>query len=225
MLPVTDEQAKAVTATGGAVSETAKLGQAVVKAIAGAGAYLDRTVGTLPADAVSLMGGAWIHEVAIRNRERLKLNTQRKLAEMGVTEPVEPSPSVMLPLLEAAERESRDELQELWASLLASAMSPDGGLRVRRAYIEIVGAMEPTDAQLFHAYTRVMRPDNPKSPVEKNEEVRRHALNSGLSPEEFEISRDNLEKLRLIDASPSGNYYIRSLGLALASALGLRHRL
>jgi hypothetical protein len=50
--------------------------------------------------------------------------------------------------LQAAADEGRDELQDLWAGLLSSAMV-DRGRRVRRAFIDAVKALEPDEAVLL----------------------------------------------------------------------------
>lgn len=197
---MTSDEAKAVTATGKAVEETAKLGQAVIAIVSGAAAYLDRTVGTLPQDVVSLAGGAWVHQVAIRNRERLKRNTARKLAELGVTETVEPSPSVVLPLVEAAQMESREELQDLWAALLANAMRPEGASRARRAYFETLRQMEPPDAVVLKLWRGTpLPPDGTYGSASKRFEAMMQAAEAlGVSSIDFGLSMAALFRLGLL---------------------------
>ena len=56
------------------------------------------------------------------------------------------SPSLAVPLLQAAYDESRPELQELWASLIAAAMDPARSGRVRLSFIDTLKQFDPLDA-------------------------------------------------------------------------------
>ena len=60
---------------------------------------------------------------------------RRILEERGVKELVEPSPSVIAPLLSAAVNEDRDILKSLWARLLANACDPNRQNLVRLSFI------------------------------------------------------------------------------------------
>ena len=81
--------------------------------------------------------------------ERLK-NLQdigRRATEKLKGKKFEPPPlSVSVPLLEAARDESRVELQDLWASLLAAACDPARSNRYRRQFVDVVKQLEPLDA-------------------------------------------------------------------------------
>jgi hypothetical protein len=66
----------------------------------------------------------------------------------------EQSPSILIPLLQAAADESREELQSLWGTLLANAML-DNGRRARRALVETLKLMEPRDAHVLGICNRL----------------------------------------------------------------------
>jgi hypothetical protein len=59
------------------------------------------------------------------------------------------SPSLAIPLLRAAYDESRPELQELWAQLIAAAMDPQRANKVRRSFIDTVRRLDPLDALIL----------------------------------------------------------------------------
>jgi hypothetical protein len=59
------------------------------------------------------------------------------------------SPSVAIPLIEAAVNEDRDGLKQLWAKLLAAAMDPERTSRVRPSLIELLKKMDPLDARVL----------------------------------------------------------------------------
>ena len=141
-----DAQAHAVTAVANATGKAIDL-------VGGAGAWLDRTVGSIPANLFRVAGGDWLGEVAERNLARMRAKTARILASIDAKRITEPSPSVVLPLLTAAMDESREDLQDLWAALLANAMV-DGGRRVRRDYFDAVRQMEPLDATVLDVVAR-----------------------------------------------------------------------
>lgn len=146
--------AGAVKAVSGAVAEAAKLGGKVVDAGTGFAGWLKDTFGTIPEDLLGIAGGDWLHHQRRRNLLALEARTEAIRQRIGAGPAHEPSVSVVLPLLQAAADESRPELQELWAALLASAMQPDGATRVRRAFFDTLRQMEPTDAKLFHETAR-----------------------------------------------------------------------
>jgi hypothetical protein len=143
MLPVppTDEQAKAVQAlaktTGTALELTEK-----------AGAYIGWVLGTVPTDLIGVLGGDFLAQVRIRNLARYKERTEEILRDRGVT-PQPVSPSIAIPLFRAAYDESRPELQELWAQLIAAAMDPQRANRVRRSFIDTIQHLEPLDALIL----------------------------------------------------------------------------
>ena len=96
----------------------------------------------------NLLDEAARHELTLREtlvllcerevaRDARRIEMANKIAHfLGVREPdgiSEPSPSVVLQLLEAAMDESREQLQDLWARLLADSMV-DGGSKVRHDF-------------------------------------------------------------------------------------------
>jgi hypothetical protein len=138
LIPISDEQAKAI-------QEVAKTTGSAFELVSKAGAYVGWVLGTVPADLVGVLGGDWLAQVRIRNLARYWERTKEILRDRGVTETVAVSPSIAIPLLQAAADESREELQELWARLLANAMDPKLN-NVRYTFIAAVKAMNPTDA-------------------------------------------------------------------------------
>src|SRR5664279_4274529 len=85
--------------------EQAKLGQEALKTLQSVGSFMKDALRTVPQDVVGL-------------------------EDNHVTEPDAP-PSLAIPIMIAAADESREELQDLWAELLAAAiiigMARDGG--------------------------------------------------------------------------------------------------
>jgi len=155
-MPVTDEQAKAV-------QEVAKASGPIVGLIRDAGRTLvNSTVGAIPGDLIGAGGGDWLHEVRVRNRARLEAKTASMLDRLDKSRLTEPSPSVVRPLLEAAVDESREQIQDLWARLLANSMV-DCGSRVRREFFITLKVLEPLDAAVLDLFDNpeIVNPSNP----------------------------------------------------------------
>lgn len=200
--------AGAVKAASGAVTETAKLGSKVVDAGTGFAGWLKDTFGTIPQDLLGIAGGDWLHHQRRRNLLALEAKTEAIRQRIGAGPAHEPSVSVVLPLLQAAADEGRPELQELWAALLASAMLPEGGKRVRRAFFDTLRQMEPSDAVLFReAVTRYQGSYIPTSQF--------HGLlaDAGLPGPSGTVAWEALERLGLGFTSGQGNAGITVFGL------------
>ena len=211
IVPISDPQAKAAEATATAMREA-------VAAFRGLGSYLQRIFGTVPEDLIGYFGGDRLkiaraeNIVRILNRSKL-VNDQRGVAP----EPI--SISLALPLLVAAADESRDELVELWARLLAAAADPSRSSRFRIAFIDIVKRMDPLDAIVLRAFhrhrTALMN-------LQSHSETLQHIQNElKITQDELEASAFNLKKLEL---GVSSTYWafgeLSSLGREFLRAVG-----
>jgi hypothetical protein len=102
------------------------------------------------------------------------------------------SPSVALPLLHAAQDETRDELAEMWARMLANGMDPNRSRSVRQSIIATVASLEPTDAIILQkAFEKV-----PEAGTQAVFEDLRSTLS--VSADELKLSIENLSKLGCI---------------------------
>ena len=107
----------------------------------------------------------------------------------------EPNPATIIPIVDACMQESRTELQELWAALLANAMI-DGGKKVRRDIVEAVRTFEPADAQVLEIFTRAPQYQIGQPGRQNFLESTRAA--KGLTPDEWQISLSALTTLNCI---------------------------
>ena len=103
------------------------------------------TGGYLRGDLVGVAGGAWLHEIHARLRDKLRRRTEQILRERDVQDVIELSPNMVVALIGGAQEEGREELMELWARLLANAMDPNLN-SVRQSFIEAVKNMDRMDA-------------------------------------------------------------------------------
>jgi len=105
-------------------------------------------------------------------------------------------------IFEEATLESDDDLQDLWAGLLVSALDPDAPV-VRSAFITIVKDLSPIDARLLEAlYAAVLGVSGGGIAVipDYADNIRER---TGLSDGTYQESADNLRRLGLIDSHKS----------------------
>jgi Abortive infection alpha len=144
---------------------------------------------------------------AIAQQYDLLLNKIFERRNVGKTEPV--SPSLAIPLLRAAYDESRPELQQLWAELIAAAMDPNRSAGVRLSFITAVKQFDPLDALVLkelHVQSGQLAPNS--------RDVLAHSLQR--SPNEIEVSAQNLHMLRCVQNSQGwSTFYITSYGREL----------
>jgi len=141
IIPVTDSQAEAITAV-------AQLGQVTVTESANFVRFLGSVFGDVPSNLVELLLGSHLRFAKFRNAEYYARRTAETLERRGV-KPELVSPSLAVPLLEAAFEESRPELRELWAALIAAAMDPSRADRLRLGFIGTLKQFDPLDALLL----------------------------------------------------------------------------
>lgn len=190
LVPFSDEQAKAV--------------QEALKTLQGVGGFLRKMFGTVPEDVVALLGG---NLLKVRRAENLLRTIQRaheRLKKDGI-KPEAASLSIGLPILIAAADESRDELQDLWARLLAAAADPARSKSFRNAFIEVIKKMDPLDAAVLQAaQAEGGRMDGGK--------VNSIAARLTLSNDQVVVSVENLEKLGIFIRGPATPPSISPLG-------------
>ena len=128
-----------------AIEETAKAASNTVDLVREGGRAIGPAIGSIY--------GLLIGDTAAAARERRLDKTARKtkkiLHDRDVTEQQELPEDIAIPLLEAAQGEPREELQQLWARLLANAMDPDRSRNVRPEFINLVQKLEPIDARML----------------------------------------------------------------------------
>jgi hypothetical protein len=117
VISISDEQAKAI-------QEGSKAIQEAIKTLQGIGGFLKETFGTVPQDIVALLAGNWLKVRRAENLLRVAQKAKERLKARGVEVPEPASLSITLPIFVAAADESRDELQDIWARLLAAAADP-----------------------------------------------------------------------------------------------------
>jgi hypothetical protein len=131
-----------------AIEETAKATSAAIGAVVKSGEYAGAVAGDLPHNLVGLIGD-WVYHKRLRRWNELQKETREILRGRGIEDKVEPSPSVAIPLIDAAIDEDREGLKQLWAKLLAAAMDPQRADLVRPSLIMLLKQLDPLDARVL----------------------------------------------------------------------------
>jgi hypothetical protein len=197
-----------------AIKELAKTAGTALAVAGKAGSYIAWVLGTVPHDLVGVLGGDWLRQVRIRNLARLHDRTEEILRSRGVTKTEPVSPSLAVPLLRAAADESREELQELWARLIAAAVDPDRSSRVRRSFIETVARLDPLDAVVL---TKLYETPDNLSPNPRDFLANQLAVSS----RQIEVSVQYLNELKCVyipNIGDTANFRLASYGSELVLA-------
>lgn len=137
--------------------ETAKAVQEVAKTTSNAldkAAELSRFLAKVVGPAIEDLGAIakqYTEYWKLRNALSLQEKFERVLAERGNPALTSLSLRVGLPLLDAAVTEDEEQLQTLWANLLASAMSETEVSAVTKTYVEILKQIDIVDAEFIAA--------------------------------------------------------------------------
>jgi hypothetical protein len=139
------------------IEESAKAVQSVAKTTNNAidkGAELARFVGKVFGPAIEDIGvisKQYTEYWKIRNALRLRDKLDKALGDRGNPSLKELPLRIGLPLLDGALNEDDDTLQNLWANLLASAMTEEAITAVTRSYVEALKQLDVVDGELLNA--------------------------------------------------------------------------
>ncbi|QAU49211.1 Abi-alpha family protein [Bradyrhizobium guangzhouense] len=192
---------------------TATFGTTVISESSALVRYVGRVLGTVPEDAVGLVLGDPLHFVRTAIASQYDVLLTKILKRRGVTQTVAVSPSLAIPLLRAAYDESRPELQEMWAGLIAAAMDPSRSGRVRLSFVETLKHFDPLDALVLktrHEASGELKP-NPVAFI---------ANVIGEQGPEVQISVENLKILRCAASATTSvtEFYVTHYGSGLLRA-------
>jgi hypothetical protein len=106
-------------------------------------------------------------------------------------------------LIAGAQEESREELAELWARLLANAMDPNMN-SVRHSFIEAVRKMDTADAKIMHyLYSEKITRVKPAGDAVSNKDTTVEMISRRLEDRDDDVlvSIINLEDMGFLDTS------------------------
>jgi hypothetical protein len=192
-----------------AIEETAKTTGKVVDLVHDGFRAVSPTI----SDAYQYLIGDRLAAARKRNLDAITRQTDRILRERNVTDRSATPEQISIPLLEAAQAESREELRKLWARLLANSMDPSRSENVRPEFINLIQKLEPLDAHMLeYLYTNRGTSNN----------VAKHEVYSVLDsrPTAAVVSVDHLADLKCIRLVGGGHVIaLTELGVELMVAV------
>jgi hypothetical protein len=165
------------------------------------------------ADVYGFLIGDRIAEQRARNADKMARETKRILDERNVEETRALPEDLARPLLEAAQRDPREELLRIYASLAANAMDPAIEDFIRPEFVETIRQWQPIDV-------RVMQFGNGRAssaPVFSRAEIQSHISNPRQNA--LELSLEHLVKLECTRTHPNGGYNLTAYGREIMRAV------
>jgi len=221
------------------IAETAKATQEVAKTVRSGvegarefGGFLSRVLGESIETAVGMLSDK-LKFMRFERGVRLAARYNEIMAQRGLKSDYQSVPlKLALPIIEQATIEEDNELQDLWANLLASAHDPALNGIVRTAFVDILKQMETVDVHVLNfVYTYILKvnlPNAEKWQVENGRDVRLAPIkysvrgdkvrsSLSISDNIYECSVDNLIRLRCLAFYVEDIYLPGSLAAETAS--------
>jgi hypothetical protein len=140
-----------ITESAKAVQGTAKTVRTGIEVTQELGKFVSR-ITTEPLETVMRILNDRLQFMRWERKLRLAERGRELLRERGIEGPLRPVPyKLALPIIEHASLEDNDELQDLWANLLASAVDPTFEGLIRSAYVDIIKQLEVVDVHMLNA--------------------------------------------------------------------------
>lgn len=204
-----------VTAIAKATQEVAKTARTGIEAAQGFGSFVARVLGEPLETAVGLVSDR-LKFVRFERQVRLadrytEFMTQRRLSSQDQSV----SPKIALPAIENASLEEDDELQDLWANLLASCHDKTLNGVVRSGFVDIIRQLEVVDVHILnYIYANTLKKNLEHTVAWKTDYKRDFHLDPirfgihqneiqdslGTSRHAYECAVDNLLRVRCLGA-------------------------
>jgi hypothetical protein len=132
-----------------AVQEVAKATSNAIDAAREAGGFISKYI------AGPLEQGMAIFEDRLKymrweRQVRLRVRADEFLKQLGLESPTRPVPmKLAIPLIQAASLEEDNDLQDLWAALLANAADASCPIEIQRSYVSILEQLTPLETKIL----------------------------------------------------------------------------
>jgi hypothetical protein len=204
LIPLTDEQSKAI-------QEVAKTTGIAFETLQKLGGFLRQAMGRMPENLFGYLGGDWLAGQRLLNLIAIEEKVQKRLEGRGVKDSEPVSLVLAKPIIQDAADESRAELQDLWARLIANAMDPKTAEKVRKEFINAIKEFHPIDAAILekiYIATGELKPNAQQF----------LSATFGISTDAVIVSFLNLERAGCLGKTNLGVYVILPFGKELMKA-------
>ncbi|MBR0862263.1 hypothetical protein ACVIWV_006228 [Bradyrhizobium diazoefficiens] len=162
-------------------------------------------------DAYGFLIGDRIQEQRARNADKMARETKRILDDRNLKETCALPEDLADPLLEAVQREPREEILRLYAALAANAMDPNHD-DVRPEFVETVRKWQPIDVRVMNFAVDRRSTSIPYfSPGDMHQ--------PGVRESAIQLSIDHLVELKCMRHNPTNGYVISAYGSEIMLAV------
>lgn len=199
-----NQTSETIISASEATKEVAIAAQGAIRVVEKSGGFMAKVLGDAPENLFGIMSDKillWRWERQLRLIDTVEEIIKQREIE-GKTRPV--PPKFAFPVLEQASLESDNDLQNLWANLLANAMTPELDMP-KTSYIEILKQLDPIDIRvlnlIYKSYIKSVRQgtlkttDSPAMLGFSGEDIMNF---NGLIRSEYEAVIDNLLRVRCV---------------------------
>jgi len=203
---------KEVTEIAKATQEVAKTTRVGIEAAQGVGRFLARVLGE-PVETAAGILSDHLKYVRLERQHRLEERYDQFLLQRGLQDATQRvSAKIAIPAIQNASLEEDDQLQDLWAQLLASASDKRLNGMVRSCFIDIIKQLEVVDVRVLNlVYDKVLSKnvDRTKEWWESDRDPRLEPIRYGIygrdvqtslriSTRTYECAADNLFRVRCL---------------------------
>lgn len=116
-------------------------------------------------------------------------------------------PRQFVPLLEAIGNEDNDNIQKMWAGLIANAADPNRRQQVNRAFTHILASIDPLEAQILQWIEPILLKSDPNK-VGEGIDADRICTDLGISGSDLKFSLHHLSSLGCFRVSANAEFLI-----------------
>jgi hypothetical protein len=147
--------------TAKAVQETAKAAANAIDAARGVASFFNRVLGNPISDIVGITIADPLRAIRILSLDWYARRVDEILKKRNSHKVKGVPPRLALEILDAAQDETRDEMKELWARLVANAMDESTRNSVRIEFVAVLKQLNPLDALILQRLLSVGNFINP----------------------------------------------------------------
>ncbi len=183
-----------------ATAEASKFGTKALETTEKLASFVAKVFNEPIRDAVGIIGDR-LRFMRWERQVRLADKVNEILSQRGTIETRAVPLKLALPILENASLEDNDELQDLWAKLLANSMDPNFTTEIRFTFLEIIKSLNPLDIRILRTFYYSLSTDSKVRwdrlkdySFSKEEICKVHAI----SEHDYEVSVYNLFRVQCL---------------------------
>ncbi len=158
--------------------------------------FIERLAGP-SIDGMGGLLGDQVKFIRFKNKVNIALKAQAMLEKKGIS-PKNVPLKLIVPLLEQASLEEDEELQNIWAALLANSANPTCICEIHSSYVEILKQLSALEFRFLEKLLSEIKKRKVQNNAHPSIEVRELLKKTSISQEQCKVMIENLVRLNLI---------------------------